>query len=127
MNKNITITCLLGAIAVTLGAMGAHALKNSLSAAAMNSFETAVRYQLFHVFLLLFINTHSATSNSFRNKMTWLIVLGIFLFSGSIYGIYLLKIPVNFVWFITPIGGLLLTLSWLLTAFYFFKKKSNKL
>jgi len=54
-NKNLAITSVLGLIAVILGAFGAHALKEKLGVDALKSFETAVRYQMYHVIVLLFV------------------------------------------------------------------------
>ncbi|MFL0097305.1 DUF423 domain-containing protein, partial [Tenacibaculum maritimum] len=52
MYKNLTISSILGALAVILGAFGAHALKNKLSVEALNSFEVGVRYQMYHAIAL---------------------------------------------------------------------------
>ena len=57
MFKNLVITCFLGLVAVILGAFGAHALKEVLNPAQLLSFETAVRYQMFHAIVLLFVFT----------------------------------------------------------------------
>ena len=64
MNKNLTIASVLGMIAILLGAFGAHALKSKLSADGLSSFETAVRYQMFHVLVLLFVNTYIGFSSA---------------------------------------------------------------
>ena len=126
MYKNITIISILGATAVILGAFGAHTLKNKLTPEALDSFETAVRYQMFHVLFLLAINITSEISTSYKNKISWLVIFGIVFFSGSIYAIQLLHIPAKLIWFITPLGGLLLIIGWLVTAFYFSKKGLKK-
>ncbi|WP_435261740.1 DUF423 domain-containing protein [Tenacibaculum sp. nBUS_03] len=122
MYKNLTITSVLGALAVVLGAFGAHALKNKLSPEALDSFETAVKYQMFHALFLLFINTSTQITTSYKSKISLLVITGIILFSGSIYSIQLLNVPAKYIWFITPLGGLLLILGWFLTSFYFLKK-----
>lgn len=125
MCKNITITSILGAITVILGALGAHALKSRLSIEALNSFETAVRYQMYHVLFLLFINLTSQLSVSQKNVISRLIFAGICCFSGSIYLIQLLKVPAKTIWFITPLGGVLLIIGWFFTAFYFAKAHNS--
>ncbi|WP_299136558.1 DUF423 domain-containing protein [uncultured Tenacibaculum sp.] len=122
MYKNLTTASVLGAVAVVLGAFGAHALKNKLSPEALNSFETAVKYQMYHALFLLFINVSNQTTTSFKHKISLLVIIGIILFSGSIYAIQLLSVPAKYIWFITPLGGLLLILGWFLTSFYFLKK-----
>ncbi|CAM1357253.1 MULTISPECIES: DUF423 domain-containing protein [Tenacibaculum] len=122
MYKNLTTASVLGAVAVVLGAFGAHALKNKLSPEALNSFETAVKYQMYHALFLLFINVSNQITTSFKHKISLLVIIGIILFSGSIYAIQLLSVPAKYIWFITPLGGLLLILGWFLTSFYFLKK-----
>lgn len=119
MYKNLTLTTFLGAFAIVLGAFGAHALKNKLSPTALNSFETAVRYQMYHVLVLLFVNTFSEFSIKQKNRLTLLFTIGIILFSGSIYAVYLLKIPSKFIWFVTPLGGLTFIAGWLTLTYEF--------
>ncbi len=127
MYKNLTITSVLGAMAVILGAFGAHALKETLSVSELNSFETAVRYQLYHVIILLIINLNQGFSSREKRIISYLLWIGILFFCGSIYAIYLAKIPAKSIWFITPLGGLLLITGWFYIGFSFFKKiKKNK-
>ena len=122
MYKNLTIAAVLGIIAVILGAFGAHALKSKLSPAAMQSFETAVRYQFLHVLLLLFVNTFKEFNLKQKNSISFLLIGGIIFFSGSIYMIHLVGVPAKSIWFVTPLGGLLLVIGWSLMAFQFLKK-----
>ena len=126
MNKNLSITAFLGIFAIVLGAFASHRLKETLSPGAMNSIETAIRYQMYHVIVLLFVNTYSVFSDRFKNRVSWLFFTGILFFSGSIYAIYLLGIPAKSIWFITPIGGLLFILGWLFIFLFFIKKVINK-
>lgn len=125
MNKNITIIALLGAIAIILGAFGAHALKEVLTADAFKSFETGVRYQMYHVILLFFVNTYQGLSEKQKNTISYLFFIGILCFSGSIYIIQLTPISAKSIWFVTPLGGLLLIAGWLY-LFKIFLKKSVK-
>ncbi|GFD75588.1 MULTISPECIES: DUF423 domain-containing protein [Tenacibaculum] len=122
MYKNLTIAAVLGMIAVILGAFGAHALKTKLTLEALESFETAVRYQFFHVFLLLFVNMFTELTNKEKNRISYFLIAGILLFSGSIYLIYLANVPAKAIWFVTPLGGVLLIVGWSLLAYSFFKK-----
>jgi len=122
MYKNLTVAAVLGMIAVVLGAFGAHALKSKLIPEALESFETAVRYQFFHVLLLLFVNMYKEFTNKEKNRISYFIIAGILLFSGSIYLIYLLKVPAKSIWFITPLGGVLLIVGWALLAYNFVKR-----
>ncbi|WP_435255494.1 DUF423 domain-containing protein [Tenacibaculum sp. A30] len=122
MYKNLTIAAILGMIAVILGAFGAHALKSKLTPEALESFETAVRYQFFHVLLLLFVNMYTEFTNKEKNRISYFLIAGILLFSGSIYLIYLLNVPAKSIWFVTPLGGVLLIVGWGLLAYNFFKR-----
>ncbi len=126
MFKNLIITSALGALAIVLGAFGAHALKESLSATELLSFETAVRYQMYHVIVLLFVNTYSGFSISQKNKISLFFFLGILFFSGSIYVINLTSITAKSIWFVTPLGGLFFIIGWILMITLFVKKMSNK-
>ena len=120
---NLAIVAFLGMLAIILGAFGAHALKNKLTFEALQSFETAVRYQMYHVIVLLFVNTYTGFSSSFKNKVTLIFLIGISLFSGSIYAMYLVGIPAKSIWFITPIGGVFFIVGWAMLFFNFLRLK----
>ena len=122
MNKYLLITSFLGAFAIVLGAFGAHALKETLAAEALNSFETAVRYQMYHVIVLLFVNTYSKFSAQIKKTISLLFFIGILFFSGSIYAITL-GVQAKNIWFVTPLGGVFLILGWLKMSWSFLKKK----
>jgi uncharacterized membrane protein YgdD (TMEM256/DUF423 family) len=86
MNKQIIITAsLLGVLAVIAGAFGAHALKASLSARQLEVWQTAVQYQFYHVFALLFLSTFTRFKNKVIVSTYYLFTFGILLFSGSLY------------------------------------------
>ena len=125
MFKNLIITCFLGLIAIVLGAFGAHALKDVLSSSQLSSFETGVRYQMYHAIVLLFVNIFDGFSGAQRNKISFIFFLGILLFSCSIYLIQLTSITARSIWFITPLGGLILMIGWF-TMIVIFLKKSRK-
>ncbi len=114
MRINLTITSILGATAIILGAFGAHALKEKLGSEALKSFETGVRYQMYHVIVLLFVNTYTGFSSKIKNTISWLFFIGILFFSGSIYAISAGGINPKLIWFITPLGGLLFIVGWVL-------------
>ncbi len=113
-------------LAIILGAFGAHALKETLTTTQLLSFETAIRYQMYHVIVLLFVNTYSGFSSKQQHTISWLFFTGIFFFSGSIYAIQLTKITAKSIWFITPLGGLLFVAGWIFMIAYLLKKKGNK-
>jgi len=111
------VACASGALAVILGAFGAHALKSKLSPEALASFETGVRYQFIHV-LAIFVAVwlHDRTSMNTPLIAGWLFAAGIALFSGSIYLLAtrsLLGID-SWRWLgpITPLGGLCFIAGW---------------
>jgi uncharacterized membrane protein YgdD (TMEM256/DUF423 family) len=125
MYKNLTITSFIGVLTIILGAFGAHALKKSLTIEDLNSFETAIRYQMYHVIVLLFVNTYKGFSDKERKRISLLFFTGILLFSGSIYAIHLTEITAKSIWFVTPFGGLFFVTGWLLMGYSFSKKKST--
>lgn len=108
---------IFGGLAVIIGAFGAHALKDILNATEQASFETGIRYQMYHAILLLFLSTQPQLHSKL---MIRLIVVGTLLFSFSIYFLNL-KGFLNANWLsflgpITPIGGFLLISAWTLAA-----------
>lgn len=122
-NKNLIITSILGAIAIMFGAFGAHALKEKLGVDALKSFETGVRYQMYHVIVLLFVNTYSGFVAKSKNLVSILFILGILFFSGSIYAITVLGVNPKSIWFMTPLGGLFFIIGWMKLAILFLKQK----
>ncbi len=121
LNNFLRIAAGLGALSVTLGAFGAHALKNIAPPKALEIFETAVRYQFYHVFALALAGV---LYNTFPNKFIYwsgnCFITGILLFSGSLYLLTYAAVAGSnaFRWAgpITPIGGLLLIAGWVLLA-----------
>jgi len=110
---------LLGALSVILGAFAAHKLKEMLAPDNLSTFETAVRYQFYHVFALLAVGILYASFPS--AKMRWagyLFIAGIILFSGSLYLLCYLKYAgvegLNWVGAITPFGGAAFIGGWLM-------------
>jgi uncharacterized membrane protein YgdD (TMEM256/DUF423 family) len=108
----------LGALSVALGAFAAHTLKQSVSDYVLGIFETAVRYQFYHVFALFIA---AILFREFPNRwIKWsgtLFIIGIILFSGSLYGLTTIKalaVPgLNWIGVITPFGGLCFILGWI--------------
>jgi len=122
MKFNLSLSAFLGFLAIVLGAFGAHTLKEKLGVDAFNSYETGVRYMVYHVFALLFINTYSGFTNKTKNWISYLFFIGILFFSGSIFLITAGGISAKNIWFITPLGGFLFILGWLTMVFAFLKK-----
>lgn len=119
MNKNLAIASFLGFTGLILGAFTTHNLKEMLGFQEMNNLQQAIDYQLYHAVVLLFVNTCSRYSKPFKNILSYLFLTGILFFSGSIYAIYLLQVSASSIWFVTPIGGMLLIFGWFLMMFSF--------
>ena len=130
MNKTILITaCLFGLLSIILGAFGAHGLKVYISNEALQTFETGVRYQMYHALLLLFVGITKLLTYKIKKTVFYLVVFGVLLFSGSIYGLAtnsMTRFEFNTIAFLTPIGGLLLIISWSVLLVCFFKIKVDK-
>ncbi len=110
----IATAAIFGILAVIFGAFGAHALKKTLSADQLHSFEVGVKYQMYHALVLLALgfSSYNITVSAY-----WCFTLGIILFSFSIYGLVLSDAKgkkMRFLGPITPIGGLLLVAGWFL-------------
>ena len=118
MNRNfLSIAALLGALSVALGAFAAHKLRDMVGPDTVAIFETGVRYQFYHVFALLIV---ALLSERVNNKwMVWAgncFIMGIVLFSGSLYALTALKIAesthLTLAGIATPIGGLFFIAGW---------------
>lgn len=110
------IGALSGGLAVTLGAFGAHALKAKLPLQRLETFETAVRYQMYHALALLLTAVASIhwPESDYPLLAGWLFVLGTFLFSGSLY---LLTLSSRRQWgAVTPLGGVAFLAGWICLA-----------
>lgn len=127
--KTITAGAFLGMLAIILGAFGAHALKAVLSPEQLITFETGVRYQMYHALFLLFIGTTGLLSQKTKNTIYYLVLVGVLFFSGSIYLLAtndLTSFDFKVIGFITPIGGFLLILAWGIAGYNFLFKSSEK-
>jgi uncharacterized membrane protein YgdD (TMEM256/DUF423 family) len=119
MNKTFLITAsLLGALAVALGAFGAHGLKKIVDPDTVSTFQTGVQYQVYHSLALLAVGI---LFERFPNRSTkaagTCFILGIVLFSGSLYALTFLKatdrVGLDGIGIITPFGGLAFILGWI--------------
>ena len=123
-NKLISIAALLAFLSVALGAFGAHSLNELLTTEKLNSFETGVKYQFYHSLALLIIglNANKLNATALIGKF---MLIGIVFFSFSIYLLSLqelIGINLSILGPITPFGGLLLMISWLILIFKNYKK-----
>ncbi|SEP05316.1 DUF423 domain-containing protein [Mucilaginibacter sp. OK283] len=121
MNKKIIVTAsLLGMLAVITGAFGAHGLKAVLQPSQLEVWHTAVQYNFYHVFALLFLSTFKESKGKLIKAAYYLFTFGIIFFSGSLYLLSCRSI-IGWSWLIymgpvTPLGGLLFILGWLMMA-----------
>ncbi|NOX36237.1 MAG: DUF423 domain-containing protein [Calditrichaeota bacterium] len=109
-------------IAIALGAFGAHALKGRLSAELFQTFETGTRYHLIHALGLILVGIlyHWLERNGWIGVAGWIMLLGIVLFSGSLYLITFSGVRA---WgAVAPLGGISFMISWLLIAIAVIRK-----
>ena len=106
------------ALGVALGAFGAHALKNRLDAYSISVYEKAVFYHFIHalgILLIALLARTSAISVAAQARVGWLLLIGIILFSGSLYALAISGIRI--LGAITPIGGVAFIVGWLLLVY----------
>lgn len=104
----VVVGAVLGGIGVAAGAFGAHGLRGVVTPERLEVFETAVRYQMFHALALL------AAGSLGAEKAGWAFLLGVLIFSGSLY--LLVLADQGWLGAVTPVGGLLLIVGWVLLA-----------
>jgi uncharacterized membrane protein YgdD (TMEM256/DUF423 family) len=125
--KLVLLGSCFGGLGIILGAFGAHGLESIISEDAITTFETGVKYQIYHALFLLFLSAQTFTTEKLNNILFWLILAGVVFFSGSIYGLAtneLTSFDFKAIAWITPIGGTLLILSWALVFIHIIKKSS---
>jgi len=127
MNKKLLVAgSVLGVISIILGAFAAHGLEKAIIKDAIETFQVGVRYQMYHALMLLFVGNTSMIQGKSKTRIFWLVIVGVLLFSGSIYALStneLTRFDFKTIGFITPIGGLLLILSWIVMLLDFLKLK----
>ena len=118
---------ILAGLGVALGAFGAHGLKKLVPPETVSSYQTGVQYQMYHAFALLIVGILSDRFS--RGLINWsgaFFVLGIVLFSGSLYLLSSLKamnkVGVSGIGIITPIGGLMFLVGWVLLLIAIIRK-----
>jgi uncharacterized membrane protein YgdD (TMEM256/DUF423 family) len=128
MNRQIIITAsIFGLLAVVAGAFAAHGLKPLLTPQQLDVWHTAVQYQFYHVFALLFLSMLSGLNSKLVNISYYLFTFGIVFFSGSLYLLACREL-LGWSWIIiagpvTPLGGLLFIAGWATLALAAFKGK----
>lgn len=130
MNKTfLFVAFILGALAVALGAFGAHGLKKVATPDALHTFEVGVRYQFYHVFALALAGLMMYyTSGTLAYWAGFFFIVGITLFSGTLYLLTYFSITGNnsmrWIGAITPIGGISFIIGWVLLACSILKIKN---
>ena len=123
MNQKLifTIASIYGALGVGIGAFGAHGLKKILEAHnRIETFQTGVEYQFYHVFALFVVGILMQWYNQDELKIAaWMFTIGIFIFSFSLYALSLTGI--NKLGAITPIGGVFFIVGWFYLAYSLYK------
>ncbi len=107
------VGAVLALLAVALGAFGAHALKEVITPERLQTFETGVRYQMYHALALLVMSVLPLKNY----RAAWLLLIGTLIFSGSLYLLVLTNISVFGA--ITPLGGVVQLSGWALLIFSF--------
>lgn len=130
INRSIITGASLAAIAVILGAFGAHGLKDALGPEnihLLQSYETGVRYQMYHAFAIILLGIIAKVfgENKFLTVSSWFFVSGIIFFSGSIYILSTRSLTgLDWTWLgpVTPIGGLCFIVGWVLLIIAFLRR-----
>ncbi|MGB5355296.1 MAG: DUF423 domain-containing protein [Eudoraea sp.] len=124
MNKTIFLTgIILGGSAVLLGAFGSHTLKELLNEEALETFKIGTTYQMYHALFLLILSGITKIQKSALEKVYFFMITGVLLFSCSLYFISMKEIhgfEISYFGIITPLGGLLMIIAWLLLGYYGF-------
>jgi uncharacterized membrane protein YgdD (TMEM256/DUF423 family) len=109
----LLLAALFGGLGVALGAFGAHALRDRLTADLLATFETGVRYQVYHALALIGVVVAAARwpQSALPTAAGWLFVAGVLIFSGSLYALALSG--QRWLGAITPLGGVAFLAGWL--------------
>jgi len=129
MERKITsVAAVLGITAIILGAFGAHALKKHLSIEQLASFETGVKYQMYHALFLLFLGLTTFLSDKIKKTILQLVIFGVIFFSGSIYLLNtksITGVDLKIIGVLTPVGGGILITAWSVLLYSIWKAKDN--
>ncbi|MCA0131537.1 DUF423 domain-containing protein [Winogradskyella alexanderae] len=129
MNKTILIVAtIFGILAIILGAFAAHGLEELIDEDAIKSFETGVRYQMYHAFLLLILGATNMVSPKAKKQVFFFVILGLICFSGSIYGLAtndLTTFDFKKIALITPFGGVFLIIAWVTLLIGIIRNKAD--
>ncbi len=123
----LVLGAVLGFIGIILGAYAAHGLKGLIPPEDIAVFQTGVRFQLYHALLALVVGSFKFISEKTMKYVFYLLLFGVLCFSGSIYGLStnaLTDFDFTKIALVTPLGGLLLILTWGVLIFNLLKIKT---
>ena len=119
--KFLAIASFMMALSIALGAFGAHGLKSIVTESMLKIYNTGIQYQFYNtigLFVVAFLINFKPDSKILI-RSAWLIIIGMFIFSFSLYALVLLSLPI--LGAITPIGGTLLIIAWLMVTYSILK------
>lgn len=129
MDKRFLVAgSVFGLLGIVIGAFATHGLSPLLEEASLKSFETGVKYQIYHALLFLIIGGYKISGLKNLKSIFYLLLAGVLLFSGSIYLLAtndLTSFDFRSIALITPIGGTLLILAWLILGVKFISLKNE--
>ena len=120
--KFLAIASFMMALSIALGAFGAHGLKSILTDSMLKIYNTGIQYQFYNtlgLFIVAFLINFKPDSKKLRLS-AWLIIIGMIIFSFSLYALVVLNLPI--LGAITPIGGTLLIIAWLVVTYSLLKE-----
>ncbi|MDC6388199.1 DUF423 domain-containing protein [Maribacter sp. PR1] len=127
MKRTILVSAaMMGFLAVALGAFGAHGLEKLVDQDAISTFETGVRYQMYHALFLFVLGMVPDLSLKAQRIIYRLVIVGVVFFSFSIYLLALNSVTAfdfKVIGIITPIGGTLLLIAWAYMGYQLYKSK----
>jgi uncharacterized membrane protein YgdD (TMEM256/DUF423 family) len=109
----VSLAAILGGLSVAAGAFAAHGLQSKISERSLEVFHTGARYQMYHALALLLVGlliSRTATPQPMLLASGWLFIVGIAIFSGSLYALSLTDVKI--LGAITPLGGVALIIGW---------------
>jgi uncharacterized membrane protein YgdD (TMEM256/DUF423 family) len=109
----LSIAAILGGLSVASGAFASHALREKISERSLEIFETGARYQMYHALALLLVAlllSRSETPPFPLIASGWLFIIGVAIFSGSLYALSLTGVKI--LGAITPLGGVAFLAGW---------------
>lgn len=130
MNKTIFGTGIFfGVTAILLGAFGAHGLEGMLNSKALQTFETGVKYQMYHALFLLILGGFNVLAEERKKLVYYFVMSGVFCFSFSIYLLAtnsLTGFDFKRIALLTPLGGVLMTCGWVLLGIRYLNQKHSR-